>query len=403
MRILQLANKPPWPPVEGGPMAMYAVSSALLNLGFELKILATATPKFNVKREDVPEEFRVRTSFETIFVNTGIKPLQVFLHLFSGKSYIISRFFSRAFCTRLKNVLDEFRPDIVIMESLFMWRYIEIVKQSIPDIKIILRAHNIEHLIWERIAGGTMSKIKKLFVRHLANRLRNEEIKAAASFNGIIAITEVDAGWFRKMVPDIRVISLPFGIEVVEDNESTLPEIPPLRIYHLGSMNWFPNIEAVEWLMRLCDKGFLDRFPQIELHLAGRNMPANLVRYNHERLKVHGEVLDSRTFINDNHVLAAPIFSGSGIRIKIIEAMASGKVVITTTTGAEGINYTNGRDILIADSAEAFYEAVGMLLNDPSLVRSIGSAAKSLIMLHYNPAILAEKLGEFLSGYEDNL
>jgi len=400
MKVLQITNKPPWPPVEGGPMAMYAVSQAMIRQGFRVKILAASTSKFNVQAEDVPDPFRENTEFETVFIDTRVKYLPAFLHLFKSTSYHISRFQSKAYGSRLKEVIRCFAPDVVLMESLFMLPYLPLIRSLAPATPVVLRAHNVEHLIWERMAAGEGNPFRRRYLRHLAGRLKRAEEEGVSGFDGFIPISEIDMQWFRRIAPEKPSAAIPFGI-FSEAGSGPEPSVLPVKLYHLGSMDWYPNMEAVRWLIQQCDAGFLDRFPDVELHLAGRRMPEGFLMRRRERLNIQGEVPDSQAFIRDKHALVAPIFSGSGIRIKILEAMSMGKVVITTSIGAEGIRCTHKKDILIADDRESFLASVEYLLNNPGEFSRIGDEARRLILQHHHPDVLADELCSFLRSFVD--
>ncbi len=394
-RVLQLTNKPPWPPVEGGPMAMLAITQGLLEKGYSVKVLSISTHKFRTDLTDMPQYLQKETGFETLFIDTRVRPWPALLNLLSNESYHISRFYDPDFAHRLAEILTENRFNYVIMESLFMLPYLEVIRNCCHDLPVILRAHNIEHRIWQRIAAGEKNPVKRLYLRHLTTKLRLAEIRAVSRFDAVVPITDVDASWFRNIAQDIPCMALPFGTET-DDREVHLPPFPPLRLYHLGSMDWWPNIEAVRWLLQELWPKCGELYNQVELHLAGRNMSRKLSERKMKDVVVHGEIPDSKSFINEHHVLIAPLFSGSGIRIKILEAMALGKVVLTTSIGAEGINCTHGKNILIANDADAFVHVTRLLLDDPQKITGIGREAKKLVREQYSPSLLANKLADFL-------
>ena len=125
-------------------------------------------------------------------------------------------------------------------------------------------------------------------------------------------------------------------------------------------MNWLPNKEGIKWFLDEVWPIIHQALPDLKIYLAGREMPSWLLELNLSNVKVIGEVPDAHEFIRSKSISIAPLLSGSGIRIKIIESMAMGKAVVATTIGAEGINYTTGKDIMIADTPEAFCEAVAI-------------------------------------------
>jgi glycosyltransferase involved in cell wall biosynthesis len=187
---------------------------------------------------------------------------------------------------------------------------------------------------------------------------------------------------------------VPFGIEAteyrpVQDNY----EFPSL--FHIGSMNWMPNEEGIRWLVSEAWPRIHQKFPEVKLYLAGRMMPDWLTHLEAPNVEVVGEVPDAMDFIRSKAVMVVPLFSGSGIRIKIIEGMALGKAIISTSIGAEGIHYTDGEDILIADDAAGFLEAVQKCFSSKEFCNGLGKKARQLILQEHSLEHVVKKLESF--------
>ena len=242
MKILILCNKSPYPAHEGGPMAMNSIVQGLINSGQQVKIMAVNSKKYHVTDDDIPEDYRKKTGIELINVDLRIKPFQAFKNLFTNKSYHVERFISKEFTSRLIEVLKQDQYDVVQLETLYMTPYIETIRAHSKAI-IVLRAHNVEHLIWERIAKGTRFFLKRAYINHLTKTLRNYELSVIDKVDGIAAITRKDAAFFRKYCAT-TTIDIPYGIypeEFVPNYE--VAERP--KFYHIGSMNWMPNEEGM--------------------------------------------------------------------------------------------------------------------------------------------------------------
>lgn len=392
MRILFLCNKSPWPAHEGGPMAMNSIISGLASEGHFVKVLAVVSDKFMVKEADVPKEYRNQTQIEFDYIDLGIHATDAFFNLFTRKSYHVQRFIAQSYRKKLIRILNEYEFDVVQLETLFMTPYVEVVRKHSNAI-VVLRAHNIEHLIWKRMASGTANPLKRLYLHHLASTLQRFEKQAASLFDGIAAITPKDAAFFSPLTP-VPVIDLPFGIEPAEWATDTETALWP-GLYHIGSMNWMPNEEGIKWFLDEVWPVLKRQFPELSITLAGRFMPSWLVSGYRPGVEVAGEVPDARQFALAHSIAIVPLLSGSGIRIKIIEAMALGKVVITTSIGAEGIQYTDKGNILIADSPVDFVEAVSFCLANPQEAAQIGKAARQLIVEKYSRKTLNNRLLEF--------
>lgn len=156
-----------------------------------------------------------------------------------------------------------------------------------------------------------------------------------------------------------------------------------------------PNQEGVRWLLEEVWPVVRREVPQARLYLAGRKMPETLLKAEIEGVTVVGEVPDAREFIADKQINVVPLLSGSGMRVKIIEAMSMGKAVVTTTVGAQGIDYTDGENLLIADSAEQFARQIGRLVADGDYCHRVGEAAAQLVAEEYDERKLSRLLIKF--------
>ncbi len=404
MTILFLCNKSPWPPKEGGPMAMNMLIDGLTSAGHQVKVLAVNSFKYNISAAEIPPAYHERTGIELIDVDLRLKPADALLKLLTGESYHVSRFASGNFRSRLEEVLKSARFDIVQLETLFMCPFIETIRKH-SSAKIILRAHNIEHVIWQRIARETKNPVKQWYILHLAKALKNYEHKIIRKTDGIVAITAMDAGHFRGMVEEqdatdkvqsavVPVIDIPFGLNPENYSDSQdLVEFPSL--FSLGSMNWIPNQEGIRWFLREAWPKIHNQFPDLKYYLAGREMPEWMQSLNLPNVVVLGEVEDARRFLASKAIMIVPLFSGSGIRVKIIEGMAAGKTIISTGIGAEGIHYTHNENILIAGSPDDFFKMTSVCVTNIALCTKIGKQARMLIETEYDAKILTRKLLAF--------
>ena len=371
-------------------MAMNSIITGLLEAGHQVKILAVNSEKYNVKESDIPEEYKQKTGIELIDVDLTVKPLNAFLNLFTRKSYHAERFISEDFKKRLAEVLDKEQFDVVQLEVLFMAPYVETIREH-SKAMIVLRAHNVEHKIWERIAKETKSPLKRWYINHLAKTLKEFELNALETVDGVAAITRKDAAFFRKYCSK-PIIDIPFGVYPEQFTPKYEIEGKP-KFYHIGSMNWMPNEEGIRWFVDEVLPKTVEKDPDFVYHLAGRNMPEWLTTLNNPHVDVVGEVPDAKAFVSNHDVAIVPLLSGSGIRIKIIESMALGKTVITTRVGAEGILYDEEVNIIIAENKAKMVEAIRSLNENPETAVRIGHAARKLVEETYdNRKIIARLL-----------
>ena len=392
MNILLLCNKSPFPPSEGGPMAMNSIVTGLLEAGHTVKVMAFNSDKYHVDIDSIPEDYRKKTKIEFIDINLKINPVEAFKNLFSDESYHVKRFVSEQFKARLIKVLKKERFDIVQLEMIYMAPYIETIREHSKAV-IVLRAHNVEHKIWERMAKKTFFFAKRWYFNHLVRTLKKYEMGILDKVDGIAAITITDAAYFRR-VTATPVIDLPFGVDI--EKFSPVFEVGDTpTFYHIGSMNWMPNEEAIKWFLKNVWDEVQKRVPEAKLYLAGRNMPKWLKKTKKKNVVVVGEVPDAHEFVNEHNVAVVPLLSGSGMRIKIIESMALGKTVITTLVGAEGIQYTEFEDIIIADNVPKMVENICRLYKHPEEAEAIGLNARRLIEEVYDNKKIINRLEIF--------
>lgn len=360
---------------------MNSIITGLLEAGHQVKVLAINSEKFNVKESDIPEEYKKKTGIELIDVDLSIKPLKAFVNLFSRKSYHVERFISKEFKERLSVVLEKEQFDVVQLEMLYMTPYVETIRKH-SKAMIVLRAHNVEHKIWERIAKETGFFVKRWYINHLARTLKEYELSALETVDGIAAITRKDAAFFRKYCSK-PIIDIPYGVYPEEFTPKYEIEGKP-KFYHIGSMNWMPNEEGIRWFIDEVLPKTVEKVCDFVYHLAGRNMPEWLKELKDPHVDVIGEVPDAKEFVANHDVAIVPLLSGSGIRIKIIESMAMGKTVITTRVGAEGILYDEEVNLIIAENKAKMVEAIRSINENPEIAVKIGKEARKLIESTYD-------------------
>ena len=369
---------------------MNSIITGLLEAGHQVKILAVNSEKFHVKESDIPEEYKRKTGIELIDVDLRVRPMKAFANLFTKKSYHVERFVSKTFKERLIEVLKHEHYDVVQLEMLFMAPYVEDIRAH-SKAMIVLRAHNVEHKIWERMAKETKFFLKRWYINHLARTLKEYELSALETVDGIAAITRKDAAYFRKYCSK-PIIDIPYGVYPEEFTPKFEIEGKP-KFYHIGSMNWMPNEEGIRWFIDEVLPKTIEKVPDFVYHLAGRNMPEWLKEMKNPHIDVIGEVPDAKEFVSKNDVAIVPLLSGSGIRIKIIESMAMGKTVITTRVGAEGILYDEEVNLIIAENKAKMVEAIRSINENPQIAVRIGQAARKLVEETYdNRKIIARLL-----------
>ena len=213
---------------------MDALTRGLLADGHEVKLLSIATEKHPWREADVDAEYIQKTGIETVHLDTRVNRVDAFANLLTGDSYNISRFHAPEFEQLLVHVLRRQVFDLVIFESLFTAPYLPLVRQYC-DGPLVLRAHNVEHRIWELMAAETEAFTKRMYLQHLAERLKAYEVNALHDFDAIAAISAKDCEDFKALGCTCPVFTLPFGLD-----DSELPPAAPGpidHVFHIGAMD----------------------------------------------------------------------------------------------------------------------------------------------------------------------
>ncbi len=392
MNILQITNRFPWPLKDGGALGYFNFTKGYYQAGVNLTLASLNTEKHYIPFEEIPAHVREMADIRLCYIDNRVKPWKALLNLFTKKSYHIERFISKDFEVQLEQLCKEKQFDVVVFESIFVAPYLDIIRKNSKAI-CVLRQHNIEYLIWETLAKLETGTLKSWYLHLLSERLKNYELSMLNQFDGISAITEIDKNILLESGCQKPIEVFPFGIHIdklVRNNSNV--EMPSL--FHLGSMDWMPNQEAMKWFIQQVWFDINERFPNLHFYLAGRNIPLSFFDFNNQNnIRVLGEIEDAIGFMNEKAIMIVPLFSGSGIRVKILEGMALGKCIISTDLGAQGIDAIDGEHIVKANSAEEFKSKIAYLVNNPSEILRIGNNAAKLACAQYdNHKIIARKL-----------
>jgi glycosyltransferase involved in cell wall biosynthesis len=236
------------------------------------------------------------------------------------------------------------KPDVIVLESLFLVRYVKAIR-SVSEATLVIRAHNVEYQLWEQQAEAAAFP-KKSYLKHLAKTLRREELKGLNNVDQIWTITHEDEQQLQKLGVTNPIVTIPVAVETGEK----LPDYANTDFFHLGSLNWEPNKLAVRRLLKDIWPDFAERY-QSTLHIAGAFSDDFTMEFV-QRVKIHGFAEDAAAFMLEHGTLAAPVVSGSGVRIKLLEAMSLGIPCITTALGAAGIAHPEEQLRLAGTNAE---------------------------------------------------
>lgn len=393
MRIFVICNKAPYPPNDGSSIAIYNMVQGLKDNGAELKIFSLNTKKHFKPDNEVLEGFSEDVKYLSCYLDTSPTFLGAFFNLFSNQSYFVSRFFDRNVEKQLELVLNENDFDIVQLEGVFMASYLPLIRKS-SKAKIVLRAHNVEYLIWDRHLKMSKSWIQKIYLGIQANRLKKFEYEIFQSVDAIVPISDADAKFISELSSS-PIHTAITGVDFKKYPKGISSNFNPFSIFHFGSMDWIPNQEAVDWFLEKCWPSISSQVPEAEFVIAGRSIPKRFKLLANQRIIVRENIPNAAEIYHQFNIMIVPVLSGSGMRIKIVEGMCFGKAIVSTRIGAEGIFVVHEENILLYDNSVDFANAVITLLKNEKKRISLEENAFVFARNNFDYMPISKKLIEF--------
>lgn len=393
-KILQISQKSVFPPFDGGKVAINAMADGLANAGCTLHRFILDTPAHPLNQKHIAESEYVCFTAQ---LDTQVRPMAALKNLLlESESYQLSRFSDDSIAQQILQLIEREQYTCIIAESIFSLKLIEPILSAI-SCPIILRAHNVEHLIWEGVAKQNSNFLKRFYLGIMTRRLRNDELRLWAKSNGILAISITDENVMRKSGITVPIQSVAVATKIV--HASAINDIPKLHnLFHLGAMDWLPNSEGVRKFITQYWPAIRNTFPKIQLHLAGKSMPDDFITDTENRIYIDGPVDNAYEYMHANGIMLVPVWSGSGIRIKIIEGLSLGKIIITTSVGAAGIDVQHGRELFICDTIDEFIASIRLLHSEPQKAAEISKNALTFAQQNYKAETLAKSVVEFIAS-----
>ena len=380
-KILILTNRIPYPFKDGGNLAMYSMIEGYNQAGWQVYLLAMNTTRHQVAQKVLEGLYKNLYGFEWVNINNAIKWIPVIKNfLFSDTPEHAERFYNEEYRKKLEQVINDFQPDVVQVESVFLSSYLKEINKH-PEVVTVLRLHNIEYHIWQSLSAKIKNRLKKYYFKNLTKRIRRYEKSSWKKYDLLLPITQKDAATVQKLEYLNLLLVAPFGIDTVKIKPQLQQE--KWVAYHIGAMDWIPNKEGILWFLNTVWPKIHKALPKFEFYFAGRDMPEDLKKIKQEGVHCLNEVPSAEDFIADKKILIVPIMSGSGVRVKILEAMAAGKIVITTVNGIKGIDAKHGEHYLLANRPEDFLRCIKWCLENKALAEEIGVKARELVLKKY--------------------
>ena len=312
--------------------------------------------------------------------------------LATGTSFMLRRDDRAAMHVAVRQLLQAERIDVLHVDQLNMMRFVP------PDWSgtVILDEHNAVWQVFERLHKGASNPVKHWFFGREARIIRKIEGNACRRAQVVLAVSEQD----KQALQVVAGESVPIEIvPITVDAEYFTPiwetrDPQPGRLLTIGTMFWFPNNEGVSWWLREGYQQLQAMCPGVTYDIVGARPPHALqvLAERYAGVRLHGYVADAVPFWTHAAALAVPLLSGGGVRVKILEAMAMGVPVISTTIGCEGLDVRDGEHLLVADAPEAFARACADVLQDKELALRLAHRARQLILERYDAKVALSTL-----------
>lgn len=393
MRILILDEEFPWPLNTGKRIRSYSLAREL-------------TKYHSVEYMGYARENSGSVShFREVGIEPHVVPLldrqvsgprlywRLLKNLWSPYPYIVTSHYTERYKQALEKVLAAKEYDLIICE----WTPYAIYVQHMPAIKRIAVAHNIESSIWRRYEENEVNSAKRVYMRIQRQKVEAFEQNCFRWFDGAVSVSEPEAATIKQFGVSYPVAVIDNGVdtEYFAPRDTVQPQ--PCLVF-TGSMDWRPNQDAARYFVEEIWPTVKRRCPQMQVFFVGRNPSPDVKALEQQQgVFITGTVDDIRPYIADAAVYIVPLRIGGGSRLKILEAMAMKKAIVSTAVGAEGLKVENGRHLLIADTPEQFAEAVERCLENEPLRRCLGANGRTLVEEQYRWEQLGKRYHEYLT------
>ena len=260
------------------------------------------------------------------------------------------------------------------------------------DLPGVLSQQNVDSAIWRRLCSETVNPFYKFAYWTQQLAFQRYERVLSPKFDAVTCTSDIDAAVFQQYCATDAIEIIPNGVDITHYQPDVTAEAPAHLIY-IGSMDWYPNEDAVGFFVNEVLPRIQESVPEVKFSIVGGNPSPRVQKLAaREGVVVTGRVPEIKPYFAEATVFVVPLRIGSGTRLKILEALAMGKAIVSTTVGAEGLDLKDGEEIFIADEPIAFADAVIRLLTDSALRRRIGENGRARVERDYDWRSIGEKL-----------
>ena len=376
MRLLYLTPRLPWPPNRGGEIIIFNFLK-YLSRRHEIALVSFYDRPEELEQTAALREYCVR--IETVRRPTKLAPAVLVRCLAGGHSYSVARHTSAEYRRRVTDVLRTWPADLAQVEIFFMGAYLP----ELGRIPTVLHMHDVTWVMWDRLAAVAPAYLRPL-VRTEAARIRRDELAVCRTVDVCVPVSDTDRRHLQAAAPEVRADVVVPGVDT---HALTPVSRPPstTNLVFVGSMHYLPNVDAAEFFVREILPRIAREVPDVTLTIVGsRPSPAVRRLADDPRVRVTGEVPDVRPYYAAAAAAVVPLRIAGGVRMKILEAMALGVPIVSTTIGAEGLGLTDGEECLLADGVDAFAAAAIRLLRNAPFANALAARGRAAAVQRFS-------------------
>jgi glycosyltransferase involved in cell wall biosynthesis len=380
MRVLIVSPRQCWPLTNGARLREYHLAR-YLGRHAEITSVFFASPHSPpLDRENLPF-CRSLIAVPPPRKNT---PWKLLRGLGSRHPLPVLNYWSVAMEATLSRLIKNQPFDLVQLESIHMAAYAPLFARAGKSIPVVYNWHNIESELWNRYAATVPSFARSVYASVTARRIAAIETRVLASAFGHLVCSERERDKLLAFEPGARIAVIPNGVDTEFFQRTTQPSGDRFRLLFVGLMSYYANVDAAVRFTHLCWPVIRERFPQWKFTIAGANPdPAVVALQSEPAVEVTGTVPDLRAYYNQAFAAIVPLRFGGGTRLKVLEAMAAGVPVLSTTLGVEGLDVLPGKHFLVVDDDSLWLPTLEGLWQDDLQRQSLVDAALQLVRTRY--------------------
>lgn len=394
MSALVVANRLPWPLDDGWKRRTFHVVRGLARARFVTLASLHAGPPGDV--EALGRSLGANVEVLTVPPPPLRGPVAVVLGAVTSRPYHVWRQRSPALRRVIREAAGRRRYDLALATMTHMFPFLEDLG---PGVRLIVDTHNIDSLVLSRYAGR-MRIPRRWYARMTAARLRRHEEHVFAHADRVIVCSDVEAPLVRSVPGSREPAVIPNGVDATGTFIPGKGDPVPGRIAFFGKLDYYPNTDAVEYLAAEILPRIRAELPEAEVDVIGPDPPPGLRALERpgSGIRITGRVHDIPAALSSASVVVVPLRLGGGTRLKILEALALGLPVVSTSIGAEGLDLEPGRDLILADDPGAFAAEVVGLLQDPERGRRLGANGRDTVCRRYDWSIIERRVEALASA-----